>query len=189
MQSVPVDHRLADQSWAECSVHDVHLAFLRAEWHKISAQADRRLIDQPDLLSQTENQQRAAILYSYRAPLLQRVPQDTRWYKVSYLKEGHLDEVLVIGHCGWDSQQDRNDLLLVAQRKPIQLQTQPHTWTEPILWGHTQQGPFTILEGNNRLVAFAGVRPRLSLQLPVFIGLSPSRCLWHLPDPVPKASV
>jgi hypothetical protein len=36
-------------------------------------------------------------------------------------------------------------------------------------------------------VAFAGVRPRPALRIPILIGLSPSRCHWHLLDPVPEA--
>ena len=44
-----------------------------------------------------------------------------------------------------------------------------------------RHGPFTILEGNNRMVAYAAsgaeaVIPR------VYVGVSPSPCIWHGPD-------
>ena len=184
--------RLSGQTWTEVTVHHVYVAFLCAEWHKLIVPTtlhDRQLIDQPDLSSYSENQRRAELLYSYRAPLLQRMPADTRLYEVRYLQEGHLDELLVIGRCGWDSPHDGNELLQVARRKLLPLRSQPQTWSAPILWGHTRQGPFTILEGNNRLVAFAGADPRPSLRRSVYAGLSGSLCFWHLPDPPPAAGV
>jgi hypothetical protein len=42
-------------------------------------------------------------------------------------------------------------------------------------------GPFSILEGNNRLTAYA-CSTHSGLNTPVFVGLSPMRCLWHLVD-------
>lgn len=46
----------------------------------------------------------------------------------------------------------------------------------PILWGHDKGGPFAILEGNKRLIAYtAGARA--GIDIPVLIGLSSMRYL------------
>ena len=52
------------------------------------------------------------------------------------------------------------------------------------MWGHDRGGPFTILEGNNRLIAYASTAPRPALEVSVFIGLSKSPCFWHRADPI-----
>ena len=130
------------------------MAFLRAEWTKIGRPAERDLIDKANLSDEAQNRRRRELLYSRRAPLLHRVPSDTAWHEVRHLERVHLRQLLVIGgNCGWDDPGDRNELLLVAKRRKIALQTPPERWDEPILWGQTTGGPFTVLEGNNRLVA------------------------------------
>ena len=178
--------RLENQSWRVVTVHAVHLAFARAEWHKLpgATLAERHLIDSADLTNDAENERRRQLLYDRRAPLLQRVPADTTWYEVRHLQAGHLGELLVIGRCGWDAGADCNELSNVAKRRPLVLTTQPSQWNEPIFWGHSRTGPFTILEGNNRLVAYAATSTPPMIMVPVYVGLSPSLCFWHLPDPV-----
>src|SRR5262245_22025454 len=175
---------LSHQRWTSVSFHHVRLAFLRAEWHKIpgSSQATRFLIDRPDLTSHIDNERRRCLLEEHRAPLLRHVPHDTSWFEVNHLFPNHLEELLVIGRCGWDSPDDGNQLALVAKRCPRPLQDLPHTWAQPIFWGHSRRGPFTILEGNNRLVALAGSTPIPEFQLSLYIGLSSAPCRWHLPD-------
>jgi hypothetical protein len=171
--------------WQPVTVHAVHLAFVSAEWPKLplAMPAERHLIDAPDLTNASENERRRALLYSWRKPLMEKVPRGTSWYEVRYLERRHLDELLVIGRCGWDDVADRNELPMVAKREHLVLATPPAEWSEPILWGHDRSGPFTILEGNNRLVAYAATSVPPTLKIPVYIGLSPSRCCWHLPDP------
>jgi hypothetical protein len=55
---------------------------------------------------------------------------------------------------------------------------------DPILWGHSKAGPFTIIEGNKRLIAYAATG-ETTINIPVLIGLSPMRCLWHILDQAP----
>ena len=180
----PAERPLSEQKWEPVSFSHPCLAFLRAEWDKIPAPtaAHRSLIDHPDLTSNAENAQRLQLLRTRREPLLRRAPSDTAWFEVSYLRPNHLTELLVIGRCGWDSKTDANELLRVAARCSKPLATDPSAWTQPLLWGHTRQGPFTILEGNNRLVALAAAFPRPAFQLSVYVGLSAAPCLWHLLD-------
>jgi hypothetical protein len=177
---------LENQAWHAVTIHAVHLAFARAEWHRLpgATPAERHLVESADLSDAAKNERRRHLLYRLREPLMRRVPTDTAWYEVRYLEDRHLAELLVIGRCGWDAAVDRNELPKVAKRRPTELQTPPSRWSEPILWGHDRNGPFTILEGNNRLVAYAGTSAPRLIEIPVYVGLSPSRCIWHLPDPV-----
>jgi len=175
--------------WTEVDLSHVHLSFLRAEWHKIPvANKDefRQLLDAPHLSDRAENDLRIQLLNSLRKPLLQRIPGDTRWYEVRHLQESHLIELRVIGRCGWDDGADQNELDKVAKRKHNHLKENPLSWEAPILWGHNKSGPFTILEGNNRLTAYAAARHRPPMNIPIYIGLSDKPCFWHLSDPFLK---
>jgi hypothetical protein len=141
------------------------------------------LIDKANLSDDVQNRHRRELLYSQRAPLLCNVPSDTAWHEVRYLERVHLRQLLVIGgNCGWDDPADRNELLVVAKRRNIALEESSERWDEPILWGHTTDGPFTVLEGNNRLVAYAGMTDPPPLKIAVYVGLSPTLCIWHRPD-------
>jgi hypothetical protein len=184
--AVPNELRLEYQSWRVVTIDAVHLAFARAEWHRLpgTTPAERHLIDSADLTDDAENKRRRQLLYGLREPLMRWVPSDTAWYEVQYLEAGHLGELLVIGRCCWDDAADRNELPKVARRRSLVLNTPPARWSEPILWGHSRTGPFTILEGNKRLVAYAATSTPPKMKIPVYVGLSPTRCIWHLPDPI-----
>ncbi len=163
--------RLAEQTWDKVTISRVYHAFLKSEFDRCVqtwghlAIANKALIDAPNFEDESENCKRAFLL-CFRAPLLFRIPSSTIWYKVVSLKESHLNELLVIGRCGWDDGADRNELLNVAKRKPDKLRSVPSEWTIPILWGHAKEGPLTIIEGNHRLVAYAALqtRPELSIR-------------------------
>jgi hypothetical protein len=176
---------LADELWEPASLNAVHLAFLRAEWHKypdhIRAQYNK-LLESPALGDANEDQIRFQLLAATRNPLLQHIPSDTAWFTVSHLRRRHFTELLVINHSHWTSTADRNELLKVVLRRPEPLSGQPTSWAAPILWGHSKAGPFTILEGNHRLTALAGSTDTPETPLVVYIGLTNNKCHWHLPD-------
>lgn len=180
--------RPAEQTWDKVTISRVYHAFLNGEFDKCIqawgplASANRALIDNPNFGDESENCKRAFLL-CFRAPLLFRIPCSTVWYKVVALEESHLNELLVIGRCGWDDGTDHNELLNVAKRKPENLGSIPSEWAVPILWGHTKEGPFTIIEGNHRLVSYAALQTRPELNIPAYVGLSSDHCYWHLPDP------
>lgn len=176
--------RLADESWVRVTVDHVHLAYLSAE---LSLQldiddAERALVAGPDLSNPDQNDRRRDLLYRWRRPVLAPIPPSTEWYDVRFLEEAHLDQLLVIGRCQWDDPSHRNELVEVARRHPSSLTEDTANWSPPILWGHTRGGPFTILEGNHRLLGYASAPSRPPLSLRVLVGLSPDYCLWHLPD-------
>jgi hypothetical protein len=176
---------LADETWISATHAEVCLAFLRAEWEKvpeITRWHDRRLVDAPDLANWHENSLRRLILGSWREPLLAHIPADTSWWRVRSLRHTHTTELLVIASDDWRDPLDGNELLNVARRRGETLRTKPADWSPPILWGHEREGPFTILEGNNRLVNYAASVPNSAFAVECFVGLSPSPSVWHLPD-------
>ena len=163
----------------------MHLAFLTAEFRYISdtTPGDADLITKPNLQDTAQNRQRRELLYRRRGALLKQIPDSTEWFEVQYLERWHLHQLRAINHRYWTSPGvDDNELLKVARRMRITLLLQPEEWAAPILWGHTRKGPLTVLEGNNRLVAYAAVRHRLRLGVRVYVGLSGEPCCWHAPD-------
>jgi hypothetical protein len=182
---------LADEVWTPSSPHAVVLSFLRSEWDRRdipTATWDKRLITNPDLTSPVENNVRALLLWFVRGPLLQRIPSDTQWYEVKYLRERYFWQLHAINHVDWNSPADMNELEKVALRKQEHWRGSSAPW-EPILWAHDKRGPFTILEGNHRLTALARSQDRANCELVAYVGLSPSRCDWHRLDPQPGLRV
>jgi hypothetical protein len=182
---------LADMTWRRISVHHVVAEFLRNEPHRLalalSPASQARLapmITSPNIGDAAENHARLRLLHLVRRQLIGEIPPDTQWHEVRNLTDSELAELHVIARSGWDAPgQDNNELLRVAARMPRPLLGPPTNWPAPILWGHDKAGPFTIIEGNNRLVAYASTSPRAGLAVPVLVGLSPTPCLFHVFDP------
>jgi hypothetical protein len=171
----------------------VVLAWLRAERHSRLAAALLRfpapvwqpgltnLLDQADLNDPEQNRARLRLLYVIRNIYVLEIPPDTEWYEVASLTDADLAELHAVNHQTWTDANDRNELQSVAMRKRLAMSSDPSTWDPPILWGHDRSGPFTILEGNNRLTAYAG-SGRTGLSIPVLVGLSAMKCVWHILD-------
>ncbi len=180
---------LAKQKWEKVTIHQVYHTYLKNEFEKCiqhfgpHAVTNKELVDNPDFDNESQNCKRLVLL-CFRAPILIQIPCSTVWYKVSSLKQSHLNELIVIGRCGWDDHNDQNELLNVAKRKKEKLNSSPAEWNTPILWGHTKEGPFTIIEGNHRLVAYASLQNGPELNISFYVGLSNEYCFLHLPDPV-----
>jgi hypothetical protein len=183
--------------WVPISVHEMVATFLQAERDKLtierycradnikSRKQDMVLINRPNLGNAIENHRRLRLLNMIRAPLLAEIPIDTQWYKVSNLEDKDLADLHVIARCGWDDkkQRDNNELLHVARRRIAQkLQMPTVKWSAPILWGHVKKGPFTIIEGNNRLTSYAAAPDLPPLNIPVIIGLSKTPFYFHIFD-------
>ena len=140
------------------------------------------MITAPNTSDPLENHARLRLLHLIRRHLIGEIPPDTRWHEVRDLTDNELTELHIIAQCGWDAPgQDNNELLSVAVRMPKPLLGQPSIWCPLLLWGHDKAGPFTIIEGNNRLVAYASSGAR-GVAIPVLIGLSPTPCLFHIFD-------
>jgi hypothetical protein len=181
---------LAQLQWNKTSVHEIVAEYLRAEKDRLACSLSPEnvrhlapLIEQPDLANPSQNHARLRCLWMIRGRLFAEIPPDTEWFEVRSLSRNHLCNLHVIARCGWDDPDDQNELYRVAARKPEVLRTAPSQWLRPILWGHARSGPFTIIEGNHRLIGYASSKEQAELSIPVLVGLSPSLCFWHHFDP------
>jgi hypothetical protein len=187
---------LAQKTWTRVSMHHAVLAWLRAERDtnvsRVLAQFPvqvwgpglTELLDHANLGEAEENRARLRLIYMIRNVFVLEIPPDTEWYEVRTLTDADLDELHVVNYAHWNDPADKNELLKVAARKPQPLRAPPSSWDTPILCGHDRNGPFTVVEGNNRLTAYAG-SGQSGLDIPVLVGLSPMRCHWHLLDNAP----
>jgi hypothetical protein len=178
---------LSNEIWTPISIHTVVAEFLQGEREKVAGTLTpewARIVDQPDISCPLDNHLRLRLLYRIRLLLLVEVPPDTAWFQVRHMKEDDLSALRVIGRCGWDDPRDGNELGKTALRLPReQLRTPASHWHSPILWGHDKSGPFTILDGNHRLMALVANESVEPLSIEVIVGLSPMPCFWHLPGP------
>lgn len=178
---------LASKVSQRISVHDVVAEFLLNERHKLTRLSlhDQMMsiVENPDTKKPGDNHLRLRILTYLRGPLIAEIPPDTRWFEVRSLGNEDLAELRVIARCNWDGPADQNEVIKVAKRKPEPLSAAPATWRKPILWGHDQNGPLSIFEGNHRLVAYAAADDPPDLCIPGTVGLSPTPCFFHMPDP------
>lgn len=184
---------LADKTWRRISIHDMVLEWLRSErhnelvnhsWPDTPAVIDR-LIDRPDLSHAGENRARLRLWYLLRLPLIVEFPPDIAWYVVESLTDRELDELHVVQAPGWIGARGESALRAVSAWKRIPLAKSPSIWPPPILFGHGKAGPFSILEGNHRLTAYAA-SGMTGIDIPVIIGLSPLGCYWHAPSAEPQ---
>jgi len=180
-------------NWTRVSMHKVVRAWLRAERDtNVARQLSQlpellwapglsKLLDHPDFENSNENRARLRILYMIRSLFVVEIPPDTAWYEVRNLTHSALGELRVVNYGDWTVSTEQNQIAKVAARKKPTLELSPENWDPPILWGHNRNGPFTILEGNNRLTAYAA-SGRSDLNILVFVGLSPMACVWHILD-------
>ncbi len=179
------------KEWATVSLHEVVLHWLRAERHSnVAAVLATELLlvptvncilDNANLDDAVQNRLRLRLLYRIRNNFVLEIPPDTAWYKVRNLTHQDLGTLYAVNFHSWRDPADNNELLKVAERKKLQLATPPSAWEPPILWGHDKTGPFTIIEGNNRLTAYAA-SGNADIDIPVYVGLSPLACHWHVLD-------
>jgi hypothetical protein len=134
-----------------------------------------KLLENPDFNDPGETEARRWLLDRIRDLNVAALPGDTQWFRVDCLKHEHLDQLHVGAHFGRAAPPLGNELLALARIKQFPLTTDPAQWDPPILFGPLREGPFAIIEGNHRLLAWANSE-RAEAETPVFIGLSPMRC-------------
>jgi hypothetical protein len=121
-----------------------------------------------------------------RAPIINAIPLDATWWRVSPLSWYDLREVHVIASHGVGGRTSLFDLCELCEDRrsltPSPFGSPPETWRGILLFGHSRLGPFSILEGNHRLLdaAYAGPRAR-PLALQVHVAISERDCQWHAP--------
>ncbi len=196
---------LAQKNWRSVSIHRIVLAWLRAERDSgvrnalagapelVWAPGLNLLLDRPRLNDVEANRARLRLLYMYRNVFMVEIPPDTKWYEVRTMTDAELKELHVVNFHNFNDPADQNELIKVAVRKAsveqkrnekIEPRGPPSDWEPPILWGHSKAGPFTIIEGNKRLIAYAA-SGQTGMNVSVLVGLSPMRCHWHILDNAP----
>jgi hypothetical protein len=187
---------MALRKWTRITFHDVVLEWLRAERKTqlevrlalimpapIWSAGLTKLLEEPNTKDAEENRARLRLLCMYRNANVMEIPPDTEWYLVQTLTDRELKKLYVFNHSNFRNPGDLNELGKVAARMaPIALTCPPDKWSErPVLLGHHKRGPFTILEGNHRLISYAQSE-RAGLDVSVLIGLSPMRCCLNVLD-------
>jgi hypothetical protein len=180
--------RLEDEGWTPSSYDAMVLAFLKGEWNRwrLADRGDVRLITEPDLTDDAQNLARRSLLKAVRRLVLQHIPSDTRWFEVRHLSGCHFWQLHNIHRSDWSQHSDTNELLKIARVRPERLRQESGSWGSwrPILWAHARVGPFTVLEGNHRLIALAGAGParQQNVRMVAYVGISSRPCEWHRPD-------
>jgi hypothetical protein len=174
---------LSGMAWTEISSHQVIAEYLRSERDKFAFPPWLDLIDHPNLSDPLENHKRRRLFLIRRGVLWNEIPADTQWFEVNNLTDSELDELyLSARHTSeWDAA--GSQLNVVARVARLPLTAPPDRWPRIILWGHDKSGPFSILEGNHRMLAYAYASPRPAMNVTAYVGLSPSYCFWHRLDP------
>jgi hypothetical protein len=187
---------LVSKQWQLVPIHHVILPWLRAERttnlrnrlllpEAVWKLAVDPLLDKADLNDPEENLARLRFIYVMRNVFFTEIPVDTEWFEVLNLTDQEIPELRAVKHQDWtDPQgQDSNELEKVAVRKQIDAIAPPSVWEAPIPFGHDRSGPFTIMEGNKRLTGYVRSGQK-GIDIPVFVGISKLKCLWHFGDNV-----
>jgi hypothetical protein len=158
------------------------------------------LVTSPDFENAAENAKRRALLFVRHGSLWRELPHDTQWFEVQ-LNSAALEQVRVFPRAHW-RKLARGDFSIsgVVRRiasgvsigvvheaffaKIRDLQRWLGTDTNPgaiLLIGLDDRGPFTVLDGNHRLVAATLSLPDCSQHFRFFCGFSPkmAECCWY----------
>ena len=139
------------------------------------------IVDNPNLSDPLQNHKRLRLLYLRKGQFMIEIPPDTTWWEVCSLTENEIGELYVSAKHNkqWDDAGNKLEQVAAVVREP--LKSSPNTWNgRIILWGHDRNGPFSIIEGNHRMLAYAHAAPRSPLSIDVYVGLSDSVLLLAL---------
>jgi len=160
----------------------------------------RELVMKPRLDDASENAKRRALLFIRHLPLWRELPRGTEWFEVE-VKPADLGQIRVFPRAVWRKLARGNFVITtVAERirtyrgrdisvraflsKIASLRDWISRDTPPgavLLIGINESEPFTILDGNHRLVAATLTSPEAVQKLRFLCGLSPrmTECCWY----------
>ena len=164
-------------------------------------EAAARLVTTPTLDNADENKMRRALLFVRHGALWRELPKGTEWYEAE-IRSADLHRIRVFPRAHWRKLADGDfTITQVAQRivdrrfhdlapeafwSKIEnlrdhLQEDDTAAGAVLLIGLSESGPFTILDGNHRLVAALLAAPEAVDRLRFFCGLSPkmAQCCWY----------
>ncbi len=187
---------------AKKSFNEVVATWLKDEWsnrycRNHSSPENERIVLNPDLDNEDENQRRKAIMVAERADAINWLPSDTEWYSVDFTLED-IDRTFLIPIFDWPQDMTNDTYRLrdavVNQEtnylknpdykkdydkvKDIGLNLNDGSISEKIiLIASSPTSPFTVLEGNHRLIAIVLKALKDGKSDPiipdVFFGISP----------------
>jgi O-antigen/teichoic acid export membrane protein len=161
-----------------------------------------QLVSTPALQDAHENRLRRALLFVRHGSLWRELPRGTKWFEAE-VRTADLHRIRVFPRAHWrklavgdfsitqvaqrivdDRFRDRAPEAFRAKIKDLldHLQEDDAAIAGAVLLiGINESGPFTILDGNHRLLAATLARPEAVDRLRFFCGLSPrmNRCCWY----------
>jgi O-antigen/teichoic acid export membrane protein len=158
------------------------------------------MVISPDLEDVVENALRRALLFVRHGTLWRELPRDTEWFQVE-LKASDLDNIRVFPRAQWRKlaqgsfgineicesiasgpRADSVGAEFIAKIRNLRDRYQEQNALGAVLLiGKTENGPFTILDGNHRMVAaILASSETMNDKLRIFCGLSPrmDACCW-----------
>jgi O-antigen/teichoic acid export membrane protein len=186
------------------SEEEVIAEFLKSDFENAAfedyQESLRELVMKPRLDDDGENAKRRALLFIRHLPLWRELPTGTEWFEVE-IRPADLGQVRVFPRAVWRKLARGNfTITAVAERirtyrgrdisvraflsKIASLRDWLGQDTPPgsvLLIGLNESEPFTILDGNHRLVAAILTAPEAMQKLRFLCGLSPrmTECCWY----------
>jgi O-antigen/teichoic acid export membrane protein len=189
----------------QVSEDEVIAEFLKSDFNKPAFEGYREslrgLVIKADLYDASENAKRRALLFTRHLSLWSELPKGTEWFEVE-VRPPDLGQIRVFPRARWrklargnfavpaiverirtfSSQNVVEDAFLLkiaAIRDWLRQETAPAGAV--LLIGLNESAPFTILDGNHRLVAATLTSPGNVHKFRFFCGLSPrmTECCWY----------
>ena len=188
------------------SENEVISEFLKSDFQspqfKKFQEAGARLVYSPALDNPQENRLRRALLFIRHGALWRELPKNTQWYEAE-VRSADLHRIRVFPRAHWrklavgdfsikqvaqrvadDRFRDRTPQMFRAKIQDLldHLQDDGSGLAGAVLLiGMNPSGPFTVLDGNHRLLAATLASPEAFDRLRFFCGLSPNmnRCCWY----------
>jgi len=186
------------------SENEVIAEFLKTDFHKPEfknyQQTLGEVVTKPNLSDVVENAVRQALLFVRHGALWRELPAGTQWFEVE-IERPDLQRIRVFPRAQWRKlARDSFGLTEISQRiaggecngaadeafllKIQQLRSRLEQGWAPgavLLIGLDQTGPFTLLDGNHRMVAAMLTSPEALTRFRFFCALSPrmSECCWY----------
>jgi O-antigen/teichoic acid export membrane protein len=158
------------------------------------------LVTTPDLQHEGQNKVRRALFNIRHRALWKELPKDTQWFEVE-IEMKDLARIRVFPRAQWrkfalgnfgltqvaprildERYRDRASAAFLEKIDDLRDHMRQETVGGAVLLiGQNEAGPFTILDGNHRLVAAALTSPRALEKFRFFCGLSPkmAQCCWY----------
>jgi hypothetical protein len=157
------------------------------------------LVDAPDLQNEEENRVRRALLFIRHGALWRELPKTTEWFEAE-IRSSDLHRIRVFPRAHWrklalgdftitqvvqrivaEGYHDEGFRAKIEDLRNHLEYDSTAVAGAVLLIGESESGPFTVLDGNHRLLAAMLATPEAVDRLRFFCGLSPdmAQCCWY----------